>query len=176
VIWTKVHLSSGDLGDFVRRGKIRSAKTGIAVLLEMRRATTFSSCSQIRFHQAWKNAYQTPPRINTARQVLIISSASTDGPGSAWRASVGVSMIIPCFLIGMELSLNFSAGRNSLKNQKCQTISTLPKAVRPRKNANQTPPKAKIPRPVLTPTIIADGSCLAFRATSKVRLVVMSRL
>jgi hypothetical protein len=35
VIWTKVHLSSGD---FVRHGKTRSAKTGISVLLEMRRA------------------------------------------------------------------------------------------------------------------------------------------
>jgi hypothetical protein len=48
-----------------------------------------------------KNANQTPPRTNTARQVLIVSSARIDGPGSAWRASVGVSMIIPCFLMGM---------------------------------------------------------------------------
>jgi hypothetical protein len=56
-----------------------------------------------------KNANQRPPRINTARQVLIASSASTDGPGSACRASVGVSIIMPCFLIGMELSFKFSA-------------------------------------------------------------------
>jgi hypothetical protein len=27
---------------------------------------------------------------------------SIDGPGSAWRASVGVSMIIPCFFTGIE--------------------------------------------------------------------------
>jgi hypothetical protein len=80
-----------------------------------------------KVHQAWKNAYQTPPRINTARQVLIISSASTDGPGSAWRASVGVSIIIPCFLIGMELSLNFSAGRNSLKIKNAKPLVLFPK-------------------------------------------------
>jgi hypothetical protein len=49
--------------------------------------------------------------INTARPVLITSSATTDGPGSAWRASLDVSMIIPCFLIGMTLSLKFSALR-----------------------------------------------------------------
>jgi hypothetical protein len=59
------------------------------------------------FHQVRKNANQTPPRINTARQVLIVSSARIDGPGSAWRASFGVSIIMPCFLMGMKISFNF---------------------------------------------------------------------
>jgi hypothetical protein len=53
-------------------------------------------------NQVRKNANQTPPRINTARQILIVSIASTDGPDSAWRASVGVSMIMPCFLFGTK--------------------------------------------------------------------------
>jgi hypothetical protein len=69
-----------------------------------------SKAAQVR-----KNANQTLPRINTARPVLIVNSNSTDGPGSAWRASVGVSMIMPCFLIGMKLSVNFSAARTFLK-------------------------------------------------------------
>jgi hypothetical protein len=41
------------------------------------------------------------------KAVLINSSAITEGPISAWRDSLGVSMIIPCFLIGMSLSLKF---------------------------------------------------------------------
>src|SRR6267142_5575818 len=47
---------------------------------------------------------QTRPRRVTARAVLITNSKSTDGPGSACRASVGVSMIIPCFLVTIERS------------------------------------------------------------------------
>src|ERR1700704_4515069 len=43
--------------------------------------------------------------IKTVAPVLITSIASTDGPGSARRASVGVSMIKPYFLVRMELSL-----------------------------------------------------------------------
>jgi hypothetical protein len=57
--------------------------------------------------QVLKNANQMTANINTATPVLITSSASTEGPVSAWRASLGVSMIIPCFLIGMTLSLKF---------------------------------------------------------------------
>jgi hypothetical protein len=64
-----------------------------------------------------KNANQRPPKINTARQVLIASSASTDGPGSACRASVGVSIIMPCFLIGMELSLKFRRYTGPVKDR-----------------------------------------------------------
>jgi hypothetical protein len=40
-----------------------------------------------------KNANQTPPRIKTARLVLITNSRRIDGPGSACRASVAVSTI-----------------------------------------------------------------------------------
>src|SRR5665213_1571011 len=42
---------------------------------------------------ARKNTNQIRPRINIASPVETASMASTDGPGSAWRASVGVSMI-----------------------------------------------------------------------------------
>jgi hypothetical protein len=52
-------------------------------------------CPKGNHIQVLKNANQMTPRINTARPVLISSSASTDGPDSAWRASLGVSMIIP---------------------------------------------------------------------------------
>ena len=38
------------------------------------------------------------PRIRIASPVDTVSSASTEGPGSAWRASVGVSTIWPCSL------------------------------------------------------------------------------
>jgi hypothetical protein len=55
-----------------------------------------SAGSQVR-----KNAHQTPPRIKTARTVLTANTNSIDGPGSAWRASVGVSTITPCFLVGI---------------------------------------------------------------------------
>src|SRR4051812_49211599 len=40
-----------------------------------------------------KNTNQTMPRIKTASPVDTVNSASTDGPGSAPRASVGVSTI-----------------------------------------------------------------------------------
>ena len=43
--------------------------------------------------QVWKNANQTRPRIKSASPVEMAIIASTDGPGSPWRASVGVSMI-----------------------------------------------------------------------------------
>jgi hypothetical protein len=64
-------------------------------------------CPKGNHIQVLKNANQMTANINTATPVLITSSASTDGPVSAWRASSGVSMIIPGFLIGMTLSLKF---------------------------------------------------------------------
>ena len=51
---------------------------------------------------------------NTARQVLIVSSARIDGPDSAWRASFGVSIIMPCFLMGI-ISFNFFDNSFQLK-------------------------------------------------------------
>lgn len=41
--------------------------------------------------QARKNTNQMMPRIRTASPVEAVRSASTDGPGSPWRASVDVS-------------------------------------------------------------------------------------
>jgi hypothetical protein len=64
-------------------------------------------CPKGNHIQVLKNANQMTLSINTARPVLITSSAIIDGPNSAWRASLGVSMIVPCFLIGMTLSLKF---------------------------------------------------------------------
>jgi hypothetical protein len=43
--------------------------------------------------QVRKNTNQSTPRIRTANPVEASKRASTDGPGSACRASVGVSMI-----------------------------------------------------------------------------------
>ena len=45
--------------------------------------------------QMRKNTNQTMPRIRTARAIETVRSARTEGPGSAWRASVGVSTIRP---------------------------------------------------------------------------------
>jgi hypothetical protein len=62
------------------------------------------AASGSKFNHVRKNNNQTRPRRVTARAVLITNSKSTDGPGSACRASVGVSMIIPCFLVTIERS------------------------------------------------------------------------
>jgi hypothetical protein len=43
--------------------------------------------------QVRKNTNQRTPRIRTARPVEMATNASIDGPGSACRASVGVSTI-----------------------------------------------------------------------------------
>jgi hypothetical protein len=51
--------------------------------------------------QVRKNANQITPRIKTARPVETTSRASTDGPGSACRASVGVSTIWRCCRVAM---------------------------------------------------------------------------
>jgi hypothetical protein len=64
-------------------------------------------CPKCNHIQVLRNANQMTANINTATPVLIASSASTEGPVSAWRASLGVSMIIPCFLIGMTCHSNF---------------------------------------------------------------------
>lgn len=50
----------------------------------------------IAISQVRKNTNQATPRINTASPVEMLKRASTEGPGSAWRASVGVSIIWPC--------------------------------------------------------------------------------
>src|SRR5882762_20203 len=49
------------------------------------------------------------PRSDTAKAAMITNSKSTDGPGSACRASVGVSINIPSFLVTIARSLKFSA-------------------------------------------------------------------
>jgi hypothetical protein len=53
------------------------------------------------------NTNQMMPRMTMASPVLITSNASTDGPRSPWRASVGVSTICPCSLVAMMSSLLF---------------------------------------------------------------------
>jgi len=55
--------------------------------------------------QVWKNTSQTTPRINTASPVETVRRTSTDGPGSAWRASVGVSTIWRCCLVALVPSI-----------------------------------------------------------------------
>lgn len=61
--------------------------------------------------QVRKNANQITPRIKTARPVETTSRASTDGPGSACRASVGVSMIWRCCRAAMGPSISFCHAR-----------------------------------------------------------------
>jgi hypothetical protein len=40
--------------------------------------------------------------MSTAKETITASTNSTDRPGLAWGASVGVSMIIPCSFTGIE--------------------------------------------------------------------------
>jgi hypothetical protein len=68
--------------------------------------STYLRMSEDNHIQVLKNANQMTPSIKTATPVLITTSATTEGPVSAWRASLGVSMIM-CFLIGVTLSLKF---------------------------------------------------------------------
>src|SRR4051794_25748231 len=56
-------------------------------------------------HQVRKNTNQTMPSISTATPSETTNSANTDGPGSAWRASVGVSTMRPCSLVAMATSI-----------------------------------------------------------------------
>jgi hypothetical protein len=51
-----------------------------------------------------KKTNHTIPRINMANPVEAESSASTDGPGSPCRASVGVSTIRPCCRVAIVSS------------------------------------------------------------------------
>jgi hypothetical protein len=53
--------------------------------------------------QVRKNTNQSTPRIRTANPVEASKRASMDGPGSACRASVGVSMIWRCRRVAMLL-------------------------------------------------------------------------
>ena len=66
--------------------------------------------------QTRKNTNQTTPRIKTARPVETSRRASTDGPGSACRASVGVSTIWRwcCGAIG---GLDFSMARQIVRRK-----------------------------------------------------------
>ena len=57
------------------------------------RHAEFRVTDRIPPSQVRKNTNQSTPRINTARPVEIARRASTDGPGSACRAWVGVSTI-----------------------------------------------------------------------------------
>src|ERR1700744_6461487 len=51
-----------------------------------------------------KNTNQTTARIRIASPVDADNNASTEGPGSACRASVGVSTIRPCSIVAMVTS------------------------------------------------------------------------
>src|SRR5215475_15196304 len=64
-----------------------------------RKPQTGASTRQVR-----KKTNQITPRIRMASPVDAVSNASTDGPGSAWRASVGVSTIRPCSRVAMVAS------------------------------------------------------------------------
>jgi hypothetical protein len=55
--------------------------------------------------QLRKNTNQITPRIRIASPVEIVSRESTDGPGSPWRASVGVSTIRSFSLVAMIASI-----------------------------------------------------------------------
>lgn len=58
--------------------------------------------SEARYRvQLRKNTNQITPRIRIASPVEIARRESTDGPGSPWRASVGVSTIRSFSLIAM---------------------------------------------------------------------------
>jgi hypothetical protein len=56
-----------------------------------------------------KNKYQTAAMQISAMIRLVISTNSMDGPRSAWRASVGVSMMMPCYLRTIDEDQNFAA-------------------------------------------------------------------
>jgi hypothetical protein len=83
-------------------GSKAAGLAGAAVLLQAMRnldprhdrlrcfAPVFDAVPQIR-----KNTNQMIPRIRTASPVEAASSAATEGPGSAWRASFAVSTIRP---------------------------------------------------------------------------------
>src|SRR3954469_25983858 len=51
--------------------------------------------------QVRKNTNHSTPRMRTASPVDTVRSANIDGPGSAWRASVGVSTVWPCRRVAM---------------------------------------------------------------------------
>lgn len=66
----------------------------VAALLASRFNNQDPACGRPRSERhTRKRANQTIPRIKTASPIEAVSSARTEGPGSAWRASVGVSMI-----------------------------------------------------------------------------------
>ena len=72
-------------------------------------------CAQVR-----KNANQTRPRISIASPVETVRRASTDGPGSAWRASVGVSTIWRCCLVAMG-TLKLAEWRDRLATSRVES-------------------------------------------------------
>ena len=81
---TLAHRSSG-AGEKQSARELADA-SGRSIRLKERWAPTY--LAQVR-----KNTNQSTPRINTARPVETVNSASTDGPVSACRTSVGVSTI-----------------------------------------------------------------------------------
>jgi len=60
---------------------------------------------EARYPQVRKNANQISPRIRSANPVEIANIASTEGPSSPWRASVGVSMTRVSRLVAMASRL-----------------------------------------------------------------------
>jgi len=74
--------------DMRRRAPRRTARRPQDQVPPRRRVGRFKLAGQVR-----KNTNQMTPRIRIARPVETASSAATEGPGSPWRASVGVSTI-----------------------------------------------------------------------------------
>ena len=99
------HRPADDQGFFepgVHRGG--SPGTHRAASLKPRKAHRGSRCppcppprrvGRVPRLQVLKNTSQTPPRITIARTRLTASNRRTLGPGSACRASVGVSTVLP---------------------------------------------------------------------------------
>jgi hypothetical protein len=68
---------------------------------------TFRRCMALPLYpisQVRTNRNQMTGIMNTAKETIAANTNSTDRPALAWRTSVGVSMVIPCFFSGIELS------------------------------------------------------------------------
>jgi hypothetical protein len=80
--------------------------------------------------QVLKNTSQTPPRITIARTRLMASSRRTLGPGSACRASVGVSTVLPFSDFGMGFPLRTSSNERAVIGSGSGTALGIARCVR----------------------------------------------